>query len=112
VRITFEPSDKRTVGSLVKSANRIWDNRVEWKRRVEKCIVRELLGVKNDNWLQEGELPLTAEAFLSRMTLESIGFSKGGKIDFIYDDGDLFWGHAVVVDASVRHGPRDAYLFG
>jgi hypothetical protein len=56
-----------------------------------------LLDLKNDNWLDEDEEPLTPAAFMQRMSLESIVFGSGGKITFYHHDGDLFWGHCIQI---------------
>ena len=59
--------------------------------------VEELLELKNDEWLDEDEEPLTSEDFQGAMQLESISFEPDGEVLFFHDDGDLFWGHCILI---------------
>lgn len=67
--------------------------------------------LKNNYWLEEGERPLSKRAFLKRMTLLDIVCRKR-QFEFWFDDGDMFWGHAIYVTGSVGRGPMHANLFG
>jgi hypothetical protein len=57
-----------------------------------------LLQIKNETWIEdEDEEPLTIEQFQQRMTLESISIDSAGEVSFYHNDGDLFWGHCILV---------------
>ena len=60
------------------------------------CAADELLETKNDSWLDEGEEPVTAEAFMNRLQLVEAEFDIDG-ITFWYEDDDMFWGHSIMV---------------
>lgn len=59
--------------------------------------VAELLELKNESWLAEGEEPVTPEEFRLRMRLSGIVFDQDGEVTFYHEDGDLFWGHSIEV---------------
>jgi hypothetical protein len=63
--------------------------------------VDELLDLKNENWLDDDEKPLTPDEFKARMTLKSIGFDHEGDVTFYHNDGDLFWGHLIEIGMNV-----------
>lgn len=74
--------------------------------------VQDLLDLRNGSWKEEDEPILTAAEFLERMSLESVGFDRDGSVDFMFDDGDLFAGHAIEVSMNVFNEFGEAGLFG
>ena len=74
--------------------------------------MQELLPLKNENWLDEGEAELSADQFKSRMTLESVTVEPGGSFDFWHNDGDLFCGHSIQISGSLSEGPTRADIPG
>lgn len=93
-------------------ARRMWADQPGWRQRVGAYAVQELLEVKNGGWLSEGEAKLTEAQFLERITLTSITVGPTGSFSFWHDDGDVFWGHSVVVSGTVDGGPDDADIPG
>ncbi|MEM1116962.1 MAG: DUF2262 domain-containing protein [Bacteroidota bacterium] len=55
--------------------------------------------IKNESWLDDGEAPLTEAAFRDRLALGSIDVTASGFV-VAFDDGDLFWGHAILVEGT------------
>lgn len=76
------------------TAHRLFDDAEAWRDRMEAAIVAQLLPLKNENWLDEREVALTPDAFLTRLRLKSITASNRSAT-FWYDDGDMFGGHSV-----------------
>jgi len=93
-------------------AKELWKNQKRWDREVGEYMVKELLGLKNEGWLQEGEASLNADEFLRRVSIETIQINPPGDFDFWYDDGDLFWGHSITVSGSLDEGINDAGIQG
>ncbi|MGB3541754.1 MAG: hypothetical protein WBA11_02405, partial [Rubrivirga sp.] len=60
-----------------------------------------LLAVENDSWLETDEAPLTESAFRARLGLE-----------VVFEDGDLFWGHATFVTMDHALGLGGIEIFG
>lgn len=57
-----------------------------------------LTALKNEDWLEDNELPLDETDFAGRIKLESILAFADGSLQVFFDDGDIFWGHNIVVD--------------
>ncbi|MDG3007298.1 DUF2262 domain-containing protein [Paludisphaera mucosa] len=93
-------------------ARSLWEDQQRWTQRIEDYAVQELLPLKNENWLDEGEAELTARQFQSRMTLKSITVNSDGSFDFLHDDGDLFGGHSIQVGGDLSRGPTYADIPG
>ena len=110
--IILNLSESADVQDALKTAHALWQNPSEWNRRVRNFAVAELLPLKNDFWLDEGEFELTPEEFKERMTLESITVNADGTFDFWHDDGDLFLGHSIQIGGSLADGPIYADIPG
>lgn len=104
VRITFDTDSSLDIKHGLAVAEQIWDHQREWQDKVENFAVQELLPLKNDSWLDEGETPLNPNDFKSRMTLKSISIHADGSFDFWHDDGDLFYGHSIQISGSIESG--------
>src|SRR5207249_3318350 len=96
----------------LKSAHTLWESQDVWSRRIRDFAVQKLLPLKNDAWLDEGEVEVTADQFQDRMTLDSITVYPNGSFEFWHHDGDLFWGHSIQVRGSLSEGPTDADIPG
>jgi hypothetical protein len=103
-----------TIANALKTAEAIWTRQREWHDKVTDFVVKELFSVKNEGWLHEDEdeSALTIDDFIKRLSLDSIVFYTDGDITFWYDDGEMFWGHAIEVHASLKDGVRCANLAG
>lgn len=56
--------------------------------------------------------PVTAESFVERISLRELSISADGSATPYYDDGDLFWGHVILVEVEPDGSMTDAYIAG
>jgi len=98
--------------ALVATGEAVCRDLSEWRKRVEDFAVEKLRPLKNKSWLEENEDEVTVEQFKSRMTLESVSFYPSGEFEFMYTDGDLFWGHWIQVTGTHSEGPTHADIPG
>lgn len=98
--------------AVLQAAAQLFVEQAEWDRRVREYAVEKLLPLKNDSWLEEDEAELSAGAFLSKMTLDTIAVEESGDFSFWHNDGDLFWGHAIQISGSLSEGLTDADIPG
>ena len=114
VSVMLEAKEPAQVKQAARHARTLWDNQDEWSRRINDYAVQELLPLKNDTWLDDesDEKPLTPDQFKARMRVESIGITPDGGFDFIHDDGDLFFGHAIQITGTIEGGPDSADIPG
>lgn len=114
VRLTLnsEGMDEAFPRDSLAHAKTLWSEQQRWGRDIRSYMVNKLLDLKNDSWLEEDEAELTAEEFLQRVALESIAVSSNGSFEFWYNDGDLFWGHSIMVHGSLEGGLDDAGIHG
>jgi hypothetical protein len=112
VRLRLSTDGCSNVQELLSLARSLWDSQVSWSERISNYAVAKLLKLKNETWLEEDEEELSAEQFKTRMTLESIDVYPNRNFEFWYDDGDLFFGHSIMVSANLREGPTNAGIHG
>jgi hypothetical protein len=74
--------------------------------------VEHLLPVKNGTWLEEGEPKMKRDQFVEKISLDSVTISTDEAFEFLYQDGGLFDGHAIVVRGSLKDGPETADIYG
>jgi len=98
--------------ALIHSARTFWEAQESWDRRVRECAVSELLDLRNDSWLEDGEDTVTEDEFNQRITIESITLYPDGEFEMMFRDGDLFWGHVIFVSGTLENGPDDASIAG
>jgi hypothetical protein len=112
VALNLTLDDSGTIDVAVQAARVLWKNQKQWAKRIEDYGVQELLPLKNESWLDEGEAELTADEFKARMVLESVTVEPDGSFDFWHNDGDLFWGHSIQISGNLSEGPTRADIPG
>ena len=56
--------------------------------------------------------PITEDEFARRILLTEFTVSPGGRFTAWYEDDDMFWGHVIAVDGTLKKGPVDADIQG
>lgn len=60
-------------------------------------VLEELLEIKNEDWLRDGEPPLSGEDFRRSLSMAAVSVGPSGHLRISYQDGGMFWGHEVVI---------------
>ena len=104
--------------ACVEQAKALMADQKGWDEKVRSFAAQELLSQAND-WAQDaaesedGEPEeITREQFMERMELDAVQISADGRFEFWFNDGDLFWGHAIHVTGSLDQGPEMAQMEG
>ncbi len=89
--------------------------RLRWVRahleQLSEYAADRLLPDFNEGDWCEGK-PISAAEFVNRITPTGINIDQLGNLQVFFDDGDLFWGHAIIVDVGGANELRHATLFG
>lgn len=59
----------------------------------------------------EGEI-ISKDEFKKRINIQGILIFCEGNAELYYDDGDLFWGHTIVVDVDENGLYQEAQIYG
>ncbi len=112
VQLQLSLDEGEDENELFAIAKNLWDEQRRWDERVRDHVTDELLDLKNRAWLGEGEEPFTRDTFKARMEAGSVTVYSGGAFEFCFSDGDLFWGHVILVSGSLSEGPTAASIAG
>lgn len=105
IKIHLEASTDSELVEAIEGARVLWGDQQAWLERCKLKAVEDLLDLKNESWLGPGESPATAASFVSALRVDCVNVNASGAFGIDFDAGDLFWGHAVVVEGSVNGGP-------
>ncbi|MFJ2990960.1 DUF2262 domain-containing protein [Collimonas sp. NPDC087041] len=94
----------------LKVATHLFNETSIWSSCITTYAAENLLPLKNDSWLRDDEAELTIDEFQSKMHLRGITVYPNGAFDFEYNDGGLFWGHAISVSGTIHSGPTRAEI--
>lgn len=112
IRLTMEAFDDAIDPGFMATAEELWNRQSFWKKRIEDFVVQELLELKNDNWLDDDEDEVSPEEFVERIWISSVSVQENGDFVFWYDDGNLFWDHAIEVEGNIQTGLSRANIAG
>lgn len=80
--------------------------------KASKAVVHDLLALKNERWLKEGEAPVAADAFYHRLLLKAVTGYANKNVDLWFSDDGMFWGHDIRVRINADGSLRTADLVG
>ena len=91
----------------------------KWDQSLRTLAAQKLTALSNE-WLADNDQtdrdpkidPITEEEFARRILLTEFYVSPGGRFTAWYEDDEMFWGHVVTVDATLKNGPVDADIQG
>ena len=90
-----------------------------WDKSLRALAAQKLTAQANE-WLADNDqtdrnpeqAPITEEEFARRILLTEFSVSPGGRFTAWYEDDDMFWGHVITVDGTLKKGPVDADIQG
>lgn len=100
-------------GSALSAAGtRYVESLLESMQRAKDYAAADLLSTYNDNWREAAKPELTQAEFTEKLQLTTLRvLDEPGAASAIFTDGDMFGGHAVVVDFE-GSDPSYVTLFG
>ena len=114
IQLTYDRGTEEEMKSAQDTALAHMASQESWDGKVCAFAADQLLSQAND-WARDGaeeDGEVTREDFLEQMELESVQVYGDGRFEFWFNDGGLFWGHAIHVTGSLTEGPTDAQMEG
>ena len=95
------------------------DDQETWDKALRGFAAKKLTSLANE-WLTDNDQtdrnpekdPITEDEFGHRIILTEFSVSPGGRFTAWYEDDDMFWGHVVIVEATLKKGPISADMQG
>lgn len=82
------------------SFNKIMHWLKENLKKIKNYCADELLDLKNNDWVENEENKVSKIEFIERMTPEAINIFEDWSMELFFDDGDLFYGHSIIVSTD------------
>jgi hypothetical protein len=111
INLTIRDDDDQFQNNLA-VAHELWKKQASWDKRVRDYAVKQMLELKNDDWLDDDEKELSPTQFKKLMKLTTIQVDSDKRIIFFFEDGKMFGGHSILIHCSLAAGPFQDELFG
>jgi hypothetical protein len=105
VELNIEKYKGKRLSDAFITANEFIREQIMWDQKVKKFAANKLLKLKNEEWLEENEKEITLEQFVERINVENINIFSRKRFEIYFDDGDIFWGHEIIVSGNLEKGP-------
>ncbi|HEX8876749.1 MAG TPA: DUF2262 domain-containing protein [Phycisphaerales bacterium] len=83
-----------------------------WDARLKRHAAKHLVKLKNEAWREDGVKPITSKLFAQRLKLQNWLTRADRSMEFSFDDGDLFFGHEIVVSVDPKGRLGEPELHG
>jgi hypothetical protein len=114
-KLYFDHDEPEEMTAALATAHMLFEDELKWSDSIRSYAAEELLDLAND-WLaddEEAELDeITKEIFISKLELSSISVSANGDFTIYFYDGDMFWGHVIIVEGNINGTFDSAYIAG
>ena len=111
ISVLFKNIDKEVNKKSADIIKKIFANKKDVDKKLKDYISENMLEDAN-NWNDDADKPhINKEDFSKLITLASITISED-IITFWFDDGDIFWGHSIVVESDYDFNFEDAHIEG
>lgn len=111
ISISFENIDEEVNKKSADIIKKIFANKKDIDKKLKDNISENMLEDAN-SWNDDAEKPhINKEDFTKLIALTSITISED-IITFWFDDGDIFWGHSIVVESDYDFNFAEPYIIG
>ncbi|MGI4789656.1 MAG: DUF2262 domain-containing protein [Janthinobacterium lividum] len=103
-------ADDTPVDSVLNRAGQMFQHVQSEEFNLRQAAADTLLILHNENW-SDG-LPIDRDIFAARMAISDFAFYDNGSTEISYDDGNLFWGHTIIISLNEDGTFQDASISG
>lgn len=112
----FDLGEEEETNDCLETARLLVQEQDQWDSTIKSFASKKLLSLAND-WQEnddstEQHETLTHDAFIHRISLESLQVYPNGEFEAFYHDGDLFFGHVIIVTGNRNGTFKDAHIAG
>lgn len=115
VSLETDEEDGDTANDALEAFLRIADDFEVFDKKNKEYAAEQLLDLANE-WLEDREdaelETITHEIFVNAMKISEMVVSPDGSVVLYYNDGDLFWGHAIEISVDPDGTVSDANIAG
>lgn len=117
VSLETDEEDGDTAEKALCTLKELYKDLKSWDNKFRTYAADNLTDLAND-WLEEDDdsdhdtTAITKENFADRIQISEVSITPKGDITLYYNDDDMFWGHAVEIDANINGDISDTNIVG
>lgn len=115
ISLACDEEGGETAHDALTSFRQIFSSLQEWDQKFRAFAAKELTSLANE-WQEDSDeenpKPITEESFAKRITISEFSMETDGSYTAYYEDGDMFWGHVIIIEGSLETGIEQAYIAG
>lgn len=116
IRITLDiDTENRSTWTKARNAmKKLLAEQQKWDILIRDFAALKLTSLANKWQDEEDEKApdISEKDFAGRINIESISITSGGSFSACFNDDDMFWGHTIMVDGSLKKGMKYANIEG
>lgn len=101
--------------SALETAYELVNNQEKWNERIRDYASEKLVELANE-WLQDNDEAdideITKEMFVKLMKFNTISAYPEGNFEMFFGDGEMFWGHSIVINGNINGEFKSADIAG
>ncbi|OUL27696.1 hypothetical protein BV372_25650 [Nostoc sp. T09] len=109
VNLSVDIEDVET-SAVIERASHSFTRIQKQEVNLRRCAANQLLDLYNHTWNDGDEID--CPTFMKLIKLEEVHFNSNGSANLYYDDGDLFWGHTIILSIDCDGAFKDANIAG
>ena len=113
IYLDIDKDNKSGITKARKAMKELYLSAEKWDANMRTFAAEKLIDLARD-WCESEEeaLKITEESFAKRITLRSISMTSGGSFTVCFNDDDIFAGHCIIVNGSLKKGVSSASMGG
>lgn len=88
------------------------ENLIPQLEKIENLMIKDMLLLKNESWLEENEKYYSLKPFRNEIKIYAINVFEEGLTEIFYKANDLFFGHEILVDLDDENKYESSTLIG
>lgn len=112
--LEVDVDDNSTWDQISKSAKEMIIQLEQWDKKMREFSSKKLTVLANQWASDEKDIiaPITEDDFANRISISELVFSSDDAFSVMYDDDDMFWGHAIEVQGTLENGIESSNIIG
>lgn len=110
VQLTFDRDEDRDI--CLNGLKTLVSGQAQWDKTIRDFAAGQLLELANGWAADAEEEEVSLEDFAGRIEPDTLAFQENRTFDFWFNDGELFFGHAIRVSGTLEDGPTSAEMEG
>ncbi|MCM2990466.1 DUF2262 domain-containing protein [Bacillus safensis] len=112
----FNLEEGEKINDSLRTAKQLIQEQAKWDSSIKSFAANQLIDLAKD-WQEQDETAekqeeITLNQFMSRISFESLHVYPEGEFEVYCHDGDLFWGHVIIVTGNINGTFQDAHIAG